>query len=730
MQVTCPRCGKDFNSQEESGQVPCPHCGVPVSVRLAAETIDLPAEPSRHESSGEDALIGSSLASCKIVGRLGEGGMGIVYKAEHLALDKPVALKVLHPRFAAQQQFVERFIREAKAAARLEHPNVVQILNAGKEADRYFIVMQYVDGEDLATTLWQKGRFSVEEALRIAEEVARALAAAHELGIVHRDIKPENVMMTRKGGVKVADFGLAKDLLAPSRLTATGVAFGTPHYMSPEQCSGASVDNRSDLYSLGVMLYEMLSGAAPFAGDNALAILERHKTDEPAPLSAAVPEVPEQVELVVSKLLAKKAKERYQSASELLLDLQALRRGEPVRFETPERGARPSTATMVEQGENALTLLLGEAVEAGVSDVHVEPESAEWKIRFRAEGRLRLAKRVPKAEGKALVLACEARAGIVQSDEAIPRDGKFAFEHDDQQRQAVMSVLPSKYGPRTVLRLLGPPRAPMKLEEVLLPEHVETAKDWVRSGHGLVVASGPPGSGKSSTVYALVGELDLDAVSVIGVAEDVNYEIEGVSLIPVGKKMSRAEALGWAMRQDPDVVCVDVVDDAETARVLAKCSVTGHVCLTIMHADNTSAVIARLMGFGLDKAVLADAIRAAMSQRIVRLNCPHCREEYQPLPETLDKFMVPEDKRNVRFVKGRGCEHCVGMGLRGRTLLYEFFEPTREFWSKLSETPSADEIREVAKEHGLYTMRACALERILRGDITFSEALLYVKDFD
>ena len=270
------------------------------------------------------------LGHCKLIRKLGQGGMGAVWLARHQTLDKDVAVKVLPPGFAADKEAVARFLREARSAARLEHPNCVQVLDAGSQDDIHFIVMQLVDGTDLDKLLRKKGRFPVADTLAIAKRVALALGAAHDLKLVHRDIKPANIMLTKAGRVMVTDFGLARDVQDAGAITQAEEAIGTPQYIAPEQARGEAVDGRSDLYSLGATLYALLSGKPPFAGKTPVSIAVKHANpDEKArPLREVMPEIPADVDALVEKLLQKKPADRYQNAAELVAAIDRIKGGQ------------------------------------------------------------------------------------------------------------------------------------------------------------------------------------------------------------------------------------------------------------------------------------------------------------------------------------------------------------------------------------------------------------------
>ncbi|HST50945.1 MAG TPA: serine/threonine-protein kinase [Pyrinomonadaceae bacterium] len=253
---------------------------------------------------------------------IGRGGMGTVYRASHLGLERPVAIKILKQEFAAHPEVAERFMREARTMARLKHTRAAMIFDAGHLADgRPFIVMEYVEGSTLAETLAREGTFAPERAVRVAAEICDVLAEAHALGIVHRDLKPSNIILNERG-VCVLDFGIAKVLQDSTEVTRThattesGLVIGTPRYMSPEQCLGHRVGPASDLYSVGVLLYEMLAGRPPFTDQLSSAVLVKQATTQPPPLLALRPDLPRALALAVHSLLAKNPAHRPASASE------------------------------------------------------------------------------------------------------------------------------------------------------------------------------------------------------------------------------------------------------------------------------------------------------------------------------------------------------------------------------------------------------------------------------
>ena len=264
--------------------------------------------------------------------RIGRGGMADVFLARDLLLDRPVAIKVLFPEFATDPNFVERFRREAQSAANLNHPNIVGVYDWGKYLNTYFMAMEYVQGRTLADILRVNGHINSVQAAEIASEVAAAVGFAHANGVVHRDIKPANILIGNTGQVKVADFGIARAMNSPteSNLTQVGSVMGTATYFSPEQAQGAQPDPRSDLYSLGIVLYELVAGRPPFTGDNPVSIAYKQVHDSPQPLNQLVADVPKPFEAIVARLLAKSADKRYATAEALRDDLRRFRNGEPV----------------------------------------------------------------------------------------------------------------------------------------------------------------------------------------------------------------------------------------------------------------------------------------------------------------------------------------------------------------------------------------------------------------
>ena len=261
------------------------------------------------------------LGPYEIRGTIGAGGMGVVYLAWDARLHRKVAVKTLHPAFAVDAVARERFLREARAAAAVSHPNVTQIHDIGEDEGRPYFAMEYLEGQSVQELLDERGSIPSDLAVSIARQAAAGLKAAAERGIVHRDVKPSNLFLAKDGTLKVTDFGLAKQLLSDSKLTSDGQFFGTPNYISPEQAGGGRADARSDIYSLGATMYEMVSGKPPFVGDSPLTVVMQHLRDPVPPVRQSNPAVPVPVATLIHKMLSKSPSARPQDYDDLIRHL-------------------------------------------------------------------------------------------------------------------------------------------------------------------------------------------------------------------------------------------------------------------------------------------------------------------------------------------------------------------------------------------------------------------------
>lgn len=329
----------------------------------------------------EGYLSGKRLGIYQIDRRLGRGGMGEVYMAHDTALDRTVALKVLRSTLVHDEQLVERFHREARASAKLNHPNIVRIHSVGVEDGVPYFAMEWIDGEPLDAILKAQGTLPWQRAMNITGQVASALESAHAQGIIHRDIKPANILIDKSGRAHVTDFGVAKVLNARTQLTTEGTFIGTPQYMSPEQCGVGEISPASDLFSLGATAYEMLSGMLPFDGDTPATLIRKITQESPNPLSELVPGLPESVCTLVHRLLEKDAANRYQSAHEVLCDLERIRIGATLS-ESVTKAMHPKTSVIVKPASRTRSFAVSAVVGLLVALVAIGAFAARSKRKF------------------------------------------------------------------------------------------------------------------------------------------------------------------------------------------------------------------------------------------------------------------------------------------------------------------------------------------------------------
>ncbi|MHC4883596.1 MAG: protein kinase domain-containing protein [Planctomycetota bacterium] len=350
--IQCPKCNTQYKlnqEPDESRKIRCSKCGHTFNTTIAPTLpTPVPAKTQVEETGGDTvkvskpnvkkSLIGQEIGGCQIEKLLGQGGMGAVYRAHHKALDIPVALKVLPSHFAKKDStFVDRFIREARSAAKLKHQNIVGVLNVGQDKGVHYIIMDFVDGTSVEQLLRKEGVLPVDQACEMIDQVCDALELARKNNIVHRDIKPDNIMIDSDGTVKLADLGLAKSVDEDTSVTMSGVAMGTPHYMAPEQAEDArSADHRADLYSLGCTFYRMLCDTVPYEGTSVYAVLRQHEHEPVPDPRANRHDVNEGVAAIIMKMMAKDPNDRYQTAGEIRDDLSRVRQGlEPLGAVAP-----------------------------------------------------------------------------------------------------------------------------------------------------------------------------------------------------------------------------------------------------------------------------------------------------------------------------------------------------------------------------------------------------------
>jgi len=346
--LKCPRC------QQESpdGTLYCGHCGhrltkLEQAVAPFTETIHLPVR---------EIPIGTLFAKrYLIVADLGKGGMGRVYKVLDKEINEVIALKVLKPEIASDEQIIERFRNELKLARRISQKNVCGMYHLSKDENNiHYITMEFVPGEDLKSLIRRIGQLTIGKTIFIGMQICEGLAEAHRLGVVHRDLKPQNIMIDQEGHVRIMDFGIARSLQREG-LTQADMIIGTPEYMAPEQFEGAEIDNRTDIYSLGVVLFEMLTGRLPFQGDSPLSIACKHKSEFPQAPRQFNEQIPASLNQIILKCLEKKREHRYPNAADLYQDLRLAEQDLP-RTGVTRREARPAEA-MPRKGRRAAAVV-------------------------------------------------------------------------------------------------------------------------------------------------------------------------------------------------------------------------------------------------------------------------------------------------------------------------------------------------------------------------------------
>ena len=334
MSTKCPKCDTE-NTQDSQF---CKKCATSLPIEKGQ-----PSFTKTLETPIEELTRGTLFADrYEIIEELGSGGMGQVYRVEDTKTNEEIALKLIRPEVAADKKTIDRFRNELTTARKIRHKNVCGMYDLGEYKGAHFITMEFVPGQDLKGLIRQSGQLAVGTTINIAKQICDGLTEAHKLAVVHRDLKPSNIMIDKEGDVRIMDFGIARSLEAKG-ITGAGVMIGTPEYMSPEQVEAKEIDRRSDIYSLGVILYEMVTGRLPFEGDTALSVAVKHKTEAPPDPRELNPQIPEGLGLFILKCLEKDKEKRYQSAEELQSELNKIEKGIPTTdIKIPKR--KPTTS--------------------------------------------------------------------------------------------------------------------------------------------------------------------------------------------------------------------------------------------------------------------------------------------------------------------------------------------------------------------------------------------------
>jgi serine/threonine protein kinase len=326
MGVKCPKCHSDNTDTARF----CGNCATPLSTSKEIPVTTTLETPTAELNRGTTFAF-----RYEIIEELGKGGMGKVYRVEDKKIKEEVALKLINPEIASDKKTIERFTNELKMARKIAHRNVCRMFDLGEEKGMHYITMEYVRGEDLKSMIRMTGQLGLGTTINIAKQVCEGLTEAHRLGIIHRDLKPQNIMIDKEGNARIMDFGIARSLEAKS-ITVAGVIIGTPEYMSPEQVEGKEVDCRSDIYSLGVILYEMVTGQLPFEGDTPLSIAMKHKSEAPPNPKWQNAQIPDRLSEVILRCMKKDREKRYKNSEELLSELSKIEEARPEAIKITE----------------------------------------------------------------------------------------------------------------------------------------------------------------------------------------------------------------------------------------------------------------------------------------------------------------------------------------------------------------------------------------------------------
>ena len=385
---------------------------------------------------------------------------------------------------------------------------------------------------------------------------------------------------------------------------------------------------------------------------------------------------------------------------------------------------------LLELGDEApvirlLNSILSEAVKERASDIHIEPYERDLLVRFRIDGLLYEKLSPPKIIQEALVSRVKIMAGLNIAEKRLPQDGRIRVIVAGRDVDIRVSIIPTFYGERAVLRLLDKKKGILSLSDIGLSSNgVQVMERMLTRTSGIILVTGPTGSGKSTTLYAALNRVNSSEKNIITIEDPIEYQIRGIGQIQVNPKIELTFAAGLRsiLRQDPDIIMVGEIRDAETAEIAIQASLTGHLVLSTLHTNDAATAVTRLVDMGIEPFMIASSLSAVVAQRLVRVICPHCREEYRP-DRKYAGVSLP-----YRLYRGRGCDHCFGLGTLGRTAIYEIMPIDQEICSLIIRRAHAGEIKEYAMSRGMKTLREDGLERAAAGITTLEEVLRVTQD--
>jgi general secretion pathway protein E len=375
-----------------------------------------------------------------------------------------------------------------------------------------------------------------------------------------------------------------------------------------------------------------------------------------------------------------------------------------------------------------VNLILSQAAREGASDIHIEPFKDKVKIRKRVDGILYDMITPPKHVQAKLSSRVKIMAKMDIAERRLPQDGRIEIRIADKNIDLRVSSLPTAFGERIVMRLLDKSNVLLSLEELgMSPKDLETLLKLIKAPHGIILVTGPTGSGKTTSLYSALTVLNTPDVNIITVEDPIEYQINGISQMQVNSKidLTFANGLRTIVRQDPDIILVGEIRDMETAEMAIQAALTGHLVFSTLHTNDAASAITRLIDMGVEPFLVSSSVNAIMAQRLVRRICPHCREPYTPAKEYIEKLQLPwEEFHDATLYRGKGCEHCLHTGYQGRQGIYELMVLSEEIKSMMLTTSDAGQIKRSAladKEHPMTTLRQDGLHKVLEGKTTLEE---------
>ncbi|MBA4394606.1 MAG: secretion system protein E, partial [Desulfobacca sp.] len=389
---------------------------------------------------------------------------------------------------------------------------------------------------------------------------------------------------------------------------------------------------------------------------------------------------------------------------------------------------------ITEESETSLTpvirmqnMIIDEALKNGVSDIHIEPRAKYVQIRNRIDGWLMDTIQVPKWMQESLLSRLKILANMDISEKRLPQDASFSVKKDKEVIDLRVSTLPTKYGEKIVLRILDKGRSLLSLDELgLYPKQKTLIRSLIEKPQGLILIVGPTGSGKTTTLYSMINTINIEDLNVVTIEDPIEYELEGINQVQINEKagLTFASTLRSVLRQDPDVILVGEIRDQETAAIAFRAAFTGHLVLSTLHTNDTVSTITRLIDIGIEPYIIASTLLAVISQRLLRRNCPHCREPYTPTAEALSKFPnTKTQKSSVGFSRGKGCSFCNFKGYQGREGFYEVMTINSKIREAITQKASEQTLRKLAVEQGMIPLINEGFRRANKGLVSLEEVI-------